>query len=329
MKVGIDNYGLFPLDLSPMETLQWAVKHGAEGVAFSGIKNRTEQPFASGELADLKSYAREQNLYLEWGGGQHLPFHMSTHDSKEIFGMNRIICEEAAILGTPIIRSCSGGLMRWHREGPTTEEYLDAMGKELKRMIPIVQDLGLFWAIETHFEFTSHELVRLFENNGFYPDKNIGICLDTMNLLTMLEDPVQATQRLLPWIVSTHMKDGGLVIYPEGLRSYPAPIGEGWIRLDEIARLLKKEGRVKQLNLEDHNGSFVLPIYDQDFTNEFPDLDHAEFKKLVDMACSSQSCKDRIEKYFFNRDLWPSVCEKRMSQGVHELKIIRDRLDNE
>ena len=36
-RVGIDNYGLFPLDLSPLATLEWAVAHGADGVAFSGL----------------------------------------------------------------------------------------------------------------------------------------------------------------------------------------------------------------------------------------------------------------------------------------------------
>ena len=40
----------------------------------------------------------------------------------------------------------------------------------------------------------------------------LGICLDTMNLLTMIEDPVMATRRLLPWVVSTHIKDGGVLM---------------------------------------------------------------------------------------------------------------------
>ena len=36
-RVGLDNYGLFPLDLSPIQTLEWAAARGADGVAFSGL----------------------------------------------------------------------------------------------------------------------------------------------------------------------------------------------------------------------------------------------------------------------------------------------------
>ena len=37
-RVGINNCGLFPLNLSPLDTLRWAVAHGAEGVAFLGLQ---------------------------------------------------------------------------------------------------------------------------------------------------------------------------------------------------------------------------------------------------------------------------------------------------
>ena len=37
LRVGIDNYGLFPLTLSPLQILHWARDNGAEGVQFSGL----------------------------------------------------------------------------------------------------------------------------------------------------------------------------------------------------------------------------------------------------------------------------------------------------
>lgn len=329
MKAGIDNYGLYPLGLSPLQTLEWAVRHGAEGVAFSGIDQRSEQKLDAGLLKAIRDYASEHDLYLEWGGGQHLPVDMTAYTAREIFSMNRVVIEEAALLGAGVVRSCSGGLMRWHHRGPSTEDYLELMGNELRKIVPVLQDLDVVWAIETHFEFTSFELLRLFEKNHLEPDGPIGICLDTMNLLTMLEDPVRATRRLLPWIRSTHMKDGGLVQYPDGMKSYPAPIGEGWIRLDEIIRLLQTEHPDIHLNLEDHNGSFHLPVYDQDFTNQFPDLDPDEWQSLSEMACASHACREKAERLYFDRGAWPRVCESRMASGLLELKQLRDRMQNE
>ena len=329
MKAGIDNYGLFPLSLNPFQTLEWASSRGAEGVAFSGLDSRLERKLDNGFLRELRQEAKVKDLYLEWGGGQHLPFNMSSYCVKEILTFNRVVCEEAAALGAGIVRSCSGGLMRWHQKGPSTEDYLLAMESELKKLKPVLDDLDIQWAIETHFEFTSWELVRLFERAGFTPDGRIGICLDTMNLLTMLEDPVKATKRLLPWIQTTHIKDGGLVLYPDCLKSYPAMIGEGWIRLDEIIRLLRDHGKVSHLNLEDHNGFFELPVYDQAFTDEFPDLDQEELREITELACASQGCRDKVEKLFFDRSAWPMVCNARMTQGLKELLKLRDQIVHE
>ena len=326
MKVGIDNYGLSPLNLDVLETLHWAGMHGAEGVAFSGLTGRTEEKMSSCELQDAKSLSDELDLFLEWGGGQHLPWDIRTNKPKDIYSLNSIVAEEAAELDAKIVRSCSGGLMRWNNAAPGTSEYLEAMGNELLSLRPVLKDLEVVWAIETHFEFTSFELIRLFEDCGFIPGEEFGICLDTMNLLTMLEDPLSATTRLLPWIVSTHIKDGGLLSYADGLKSFPAGINKGWIDLESIIAALAEAHPTINLNVEDHNGSFNLPIYDLDFINEFPDLDSAEMKKLLQLSDLTESHKDDIEKEFFDRSLWPEVCQQRMVSDVKHLKIIRDNI---
>jgi len=328
MKVGIDNYGLFPLRLSALETLKWAVKNGAEGVAFSGIENRPLKKYSPEFLKEIHSYASDHQLYIEWGGGQHLAWDTNQMKERNISKMNRIVAEEAAELDVHLVRSCSGGLMRWHADGLDTPEYLSNMQKVLKQLKPILRDLNLVWAIETHFEFTSFELVKTLEEAGFYPGEEVGICLDTMNLLTMLEDPVMAVKRLLPWIVSTHIKDGGLLRYKEGLRSFPAPINSGWINLPEIIRLLSELERPVNLSVEDHNGSFDLPIYNDSFLKEFPDLSKDEMDKLLDLANVTEPFRMTIENEYFDRALWPTVCESRMSNDIEELKVLRNKIIN-
>lgn len=63
-------------------------------------------------------------MYLEWGGGQHIPFDTATWKKKDVFEINRRAAEEANVLDTQIIRSCSGGLMRWQPDSPMTETLL-------------------------------------------------------------------------------------------------------------------------------------------------------------------------------------------------------------
>ncbi|MCK5821304.1 MAG: sugar phosphate isomerase/epimerase [Bacteroidales bacterium] len=326
MRVGIDNYGLLPLRLTPLETLEWAVRNGAEGVAFSGIEDRPLNKYSSAFLREITKYASEHQLYLEWGGGQHLSWDISRNMKMDISQMNRYVAEEAAELNVQVVRSCSGGLMRWHSDGPDTLEYLANMGKVLKQLKPVLKDLNVVWAIETHFEFTSFELVRALEAAGFYPGEEVGICLDTMNLLTMLEDPVWAVNRMLPWIVSSHIKDGGVLKYEDGLRSFPAPINEGWINLSEIIRLLSLQEQSINLSIEDHNGSFDLPIHKELFLKEFPDLTKDEMDRLLEVTVLTDPFKKKIENEYFNRTIWPGVCETRMQKNIIELKALKNKI---
>ena len=93
LKVGIDNYGLDPLQLSPLEVLEWARDSGAEGVQFSGLNPEQKDKIDRSYLKDLAQFASSNNMYLEWGGGQHIPLDMETWKKKDILKINRAAAE--------------------------------------------------------------------------------------------------------------------------------------------------------------------------------------------------------------------------------------------
>ena len=318
MRCGLDNYGLFPLKLSPLEELEWARKHGAEGVQFSGVSPEFRMDDAA--LKDLAQYARDHGMYLEWGGGQHIPLDMETRKEIDIFEVNREAARKASILGTRIVRSCSGGLMRWNPKNPDTDTLIELSADSLKLHRNMLQDYGVVLAIETHFEFTSFELLRLFEMCGADPGGSLGICLDTMNLLTMLEEPVSAARRLLPWVVSTHIKDGGILAGKDGLISFPAALGKGSIHLPAIINLLSALSEPVNLSVEDHGGHFPIPVFDRDFLARFPDLSRDEFTGLIEMSDLTQSKLEAGELAITPRKEWPSVCEERLAYDLKALK---------
>jgi sugar phosphate isomerase/epimerase len=320
-RVGMDSYGLHPLGLDPLQTLRWAKGHGAEGVQFSGLESRFQTIADRAYLRDLAVFARENGLYLEWGGGQHIPRDTGTWARKELLAINRATAEQAAVLDTHVVRSCSGGLMRWQPDSPMTETLLRETAAAMLAQKQMLIDHDVILAIETHFEFTSFELVRLFERCEASPGAWLGICLDVMNLLTMLEDPVSATRRLLPWVVCTHMKDGGIAWTPEGLTTFPVPVGKGVLDLPGILRLLKSLSREVTLSVESHGGSFQLPIFDPDFLSKFPDLTAAELArlmKLVQMTANRSTSGCRMVE----REEWPKLCEQRTADDIAALKEI-------
>jgi len=315
--VGLDNYGLFPLDLSPLSTLKWAVAHGAEGVSFSGLTPEWQGRMDAAALSEIRAFAAEHGLYLEWGGAQHIPRDMTSWARKDLVDLNRRAAREAAALGTTIVRSCSGGLMRWDEANPPTDVLLRETAEALQAQRTMLRDHGVVLAIETHFEFTSSELVRLFDLCEAEPGDWLGVCLDTMNLMTMIEHPVMATERLLPWVVSTHMKDGGVLSQAEGLVTFPVPIGEGVIDLASIIGMLGTLQRPVHLSVEDHGGSFLLPIHDEAFLSRFPDLAGAELGALLELADTTRAnpvCRP------LERADWPCVCESRLVGDLRELR---------
>jgi sugar phosphate isomerase/epimerase len=325
LRVGIDNYGLFPLGLSPIQTLHWARDNCAQGVQFSGLTPEESQSIDPAELEDLSQFSTANDLYLEWGGGQHIPFDMQTRAKKGIFEVNRKAAKEAEILGTRVIRSCSAGLMRWDPDNPKTDRLLKLTAEALRSQREMLKDHNVVLAIETHFEFTTFELLRLFDWCDAEPGDYLGICLDTMNLLTMLEDPVSATERILPWVVSTHIKDGGMILESDDLISFPAEIGKGVIDLKQILVLLNSLPHRVNLSIEDHGGCFMLPVSNPQFRAEFPDLSRNEFDKLLSLA---DLTKDRMEReglVFVERESWPEICEERLKRDLNALKKLESQ----
>ena len=316
-RVGLDNYGLFPLDLSPIRTLEWAVAHGADGVSFSGLTSEWQKRLDAPLLEGIRSFAADHGLYLEWGGAQHIPRDMTSWARKDLFEANRRAAREAAALGTHIVRSCSGGLMRWDPANPPTEVLLRETAEALRAQRGMLRDHGVVLAIETHFEFTTFELCRLFDMCEAEPGDWLGICLDTMNLTTMIEHPVMATERVLPWVVSTHMKDGGILSTPEGLVTFPAPVGNGVLDLGAIVRRLDTLDCPVNLSVEDHGGGFLLPIHDEAFLSRFPDTTGAELSAMLALAVATEArpaCRP------IDRAGWPAVCESRIA---HDLATLR------
>ena len=321
-RTGIDNYGLFPLGLEPIEVLQWARENGAEGVQFSGLAPEHTAKIDTACLKDLRQYAECENLYLEWGGGQHIPRDMTTWAKRDIAACNRKAVEEAAVLGTRVVRSCSGGLMRWDPSSPPTKTLLKETAEFLRSQQQMLRDSNVILAIETHFEFTTFELLQVFDMCEVEPGDCLGICLDTMNLLTMLEDPVVATERVSTWVVSTHVKDGGIRQTPDGFETFPTGIGQGVINLTQIIRRLANPGFPLNLSIEDHGGSFSLPIFNQDFYSEFPDLTGEELAGLIQLSQKVGSHAETGHCAETPHDEWPDVCEERMKQNIRALKEI-------
>lgn len=324
-RVGIDSYCLHPLALPPSAVLEWAERHDGEGVQFSEINLPAGRTPDADFLRDLRAEAQERGLYLEWGGGQHVPFDTETWRAKDLIPGNRRAAEQAHALGARIVRSCSGGFFRWSENAPATEELLRSMAAALRPQGQLFRDLDVVLAIELHFEFTTFELVRLFELCDADPGDWLGVCLDTFNMLPLLEDPVAGTERILPWVVATHVKDGALRFGAKGLVSFPTELGKGLVDLEAILDRLAALERPVNLSVEGHGGEFTTCIYDSAFLRRFPDLTAEELGRLIQLAYVGGERLAAGEVTPTDREAWPSLCQGRTERDLAYLHRLVDQ----
>jgi len=320
--IGIDSYCLSPLAMSPFEVLDWTHRNGGRGVQFSEVHLKPGCELDEGLCREIAAHARNLDLYLEWGGGRHIPREMSDFSRLDVLPWIEKASKEARTLGAKIVRSCSGGLMRWRDDAPSTETLLQETADALVRARPILEEAGVTLALEIHFEFTTVELLRLFDSCGARPGGFRGICLDTMNLLTLLEDPVEGTRRILPWVVCTHVKDGAMAWSDRGLVSFPTALGEGLIDLGAVVELLSELERPIHLSVEDHGGSFDLPIFDAAFLSRFPDLTARELAGLCRMARDGDQRLNQRRLAITDRGNWPALCQARTARDMKRLQAL-------
>jgi 3-oxoisoapionate decarboxylase len=95
-------------------------------------------------------------------------------------------------------------------------------------------DFGLRLAIENHQDFTSRELLELCEASG----KNVGVCFDCGNALSVGEDPIAFATAIRRRTFHIHLKDYRAQFTDEGYRLIRCPIGGGAMNFKEIFRIL-------------------------------------------------------------------------------------------
>ena len=108
----------------------------------------------------------------------------------------------AAAAGCELVRIVVGTFTHWG---------LEPEAPVLDRVVPLVAegcgqaaDLGMELALETHCDLTLDALCELLERVG---RDDLGVVLDTANLVRIGEDLCEGTRRLAPFTKMLHVKD--------------------------------------------------------------------------------------------------------------------------
>jgi len=292
MRVGIDAYTIREMKRDVFAKLEWVRAQGLDGIQFPTAQEISPK-LDQGELKEVAAHAKQLDLYLEVGIPTVNPHKFTGEDLDSAQRRLEQAIRAAHLLGARNIRSTLGGPEDRFNKKVSWQQQLHDAAAFIRRLAPLLRDLGCRICLETHGDATSWELVRLAEAK----DGASGILLDTANVLVRVEEPLAAAKRAAPHVNATHAKDGILFFddspQNKGIVRQCRPCGQGVVPWTQVLAELAKYQPDLTLSIEDHRGLYAMPIHDPEFIGAHPDLTASELGAFVGLAWQ---CQQRILK---------------------------------
>ena len=112
---------------------------------------------------------------------------------------------------------------------------------------PVLRKHKVKLAVENHKDWRADELVYALQQ---LKSEWIGVTLDFGNSISLVEDPMEVIETLVPYIFSTHVKDMGVEEYADGFLLSEVPLGKGFLNLPKIVALCRQHNPSVAFNLE-------------------------------------------------------------------------------
>ncbi len=234
MGIAVTSYLSYARPKDTLEFLEHAHALGAAGI---------QMPLASRDAAyihKLRARCEELGMYYEMIAA--LP---DANDSAA-FEATVAAAKEAGALAIRV--NCLPGrryenftnLADWRKAVAGAQERIDiALKIAEKQQVPL--------AIENHKDFTADEMVALMKARS---SRWLGVCLDTGNNISLLDDPMALVEALAPYAVCSHIKDMGVAPDPDGFLLSELPLGEGMLDMRQVIATVRRARPDTRLTLE-------------------------------------------------------------------------------
>jgi sugar phosphate isomerase/epimerase len=117
----------------------------------------------------------------------------------------------------------------------------------LKASAPAAEDAGTRIAVENHCDSFSEEILWLLD---LVDHPVVGACIDTVNALMVMEDPMQAIENLAPRAFTNHFRDDRIEFKRYGFKLTGAAVGEGDIDMKRAYDVIKNHSSMRRINIE-------------------------------------------------------------------------------
>lgn len=151
--------------------------------------------------------------------------------------------------GVSVLRTValSGRRYETFTDAAAFEDFKARSWKSLTLAEPIMSRLDMTLAVENHKDWMIAELLDIMTRLS---SAHVGVCLDTGNSISLLEDPASVIEAYAPFTVTTHFKDMDVRPYEDGFLLSEVPLGKGFIDLQRIIDVCEEHRSGVRHNLE-------------------------------------------------------------------------------
>ncbi|RKX73368.1 MAG: hypothetical protein DRP87_19015 [Spirochaetes bacterium] len=218
----------------PLDTRRFilkAIEHGVQGVHLCDHLDFIDQP--EEELKEIRSLIEENGIFVETGA--------SNCNSTYLEKMIRISC----MLGSHILRAVPE--VNCDYSSDEISYQVEEIKKNLGQVLNVATRCGVKIALENHGRITASEMLSVVTG---LDSEWVGVCLDTMNSVVLLEKPEYTAELLGPLTITAHFKDFKIIPDPRGHRIIGACLGEGMVDFTVILEILRRSGVDPNINIE-------------------------------------------------------------------------------
>jgi sugar phosphate isomerase/epimerase len=186
--------------------------------------------------------------------------------------------------GVQILRTvCSSG--RRYETYHSADEF-QALKKNalvsLQLAEPVLRKHKVKLAVENHKDWRAKELAAMMKQIN---SEWIGVTLDFGNSIALLENPMEVVQTLVPYVLTTHVKDMGVEEYADGFLLSEVPLGQGFLDLPKMIALCKQHNPNVTFNLEMiTRDPLEIPCLKDDYWATFGDVSGDDLARTLRMV---------------------------------------------
>lgn len=151
--------------------------------------------------------------------------------------------------GAQILRTVTSGGRRYEvfHSPEAVHQFKKNALASLQLSEPVLRKHKVKLAVENHKDWRADELVSALQQ---LKSEWIGVTLDFGNSISLVEDPMEVIEKLVPYVFSTHVKDMGVEEHTDGFLLSEVPLGKGFLDIPRIIALCRQHNPSVAFNLE-------------------------------------------------------------------------------